>query len=149
MSNIDKWNTPRAVATVMSTELNSVTSASMTQSSASYDNTSNLDIYVDIEIVLAALSPSAGAYVALWLEEAIDGSDFPAQSAADLRLTTTQLLVTIPIGTTASTAQRVVARQVPIPPAKFFVNLDNQTGVTLAASGNTVKFLPYNINLNG
>jgi len=149
MTNVGKWNAQRGVTTVMSTELNSVTSGSMTQASSVYDNTSNLDIYTDIEVNLAALSPSSGAYVALWIEEEIDGTNYPAQSAADLRLTTTQLLCTIPIGTTATTAQRVVVRQVVIPPSKFYINLDNQTGVALAASGNTVKFNPYNVNLNG
>jgi hypothetical protein len=149
MANVGKWNSPRGVQTVMSTELNSVTNTSMTQSSSSYDNTVNLDIYVDVEINLAAISPGSGAYVALWIEESVDGTNFPAQSASDLRLTSTQLLCSIPIGVTASTAQRVVARQVVIPPAKFFINFDNQAGVSLASSGNTVKFLPYNTNLNG
>jgi hypothetical protein len=87
--------------------------------------------------------------VDLYIEESVDGTNFPTQSPADLRLTATQLLVSIPIGTTAATAQRVVARQVVIPPAKFFVVFDNQAGGALNASGNTVKFLPYNVNLNG
>ena len=151
MTNIGKWNSPRAVQSVMGTELNSLASGSMATSAAAYDNTSNLDIYVDIEVLLAAFSPvtTTPPYVTLFVQESVDGTNFPAQSAADMRLTSSQLLVTIPIGEAASTAQRVVARQVQIPPAKFNVLLDNQTGTTFAASGNTVRFLPYNLNLNG
>jgi hypothetical protein len=149
MANIGKWNAPRAVATVMSTELNSLGSATMQKSTTPYDNTTNLDIYVDIEVNLASLSPAAGAFVALYVGESVDGTNFPAQSGVDMRLTTTQLLVSIPIGVTAATAQRVVVRNVVIPPAKFDVYLDNQAGVALNASGNTVKFLAYDVNLNG
>lgn len=149
MANIGKWNAPRGVTTVMSTELNSLASNGMQKSTSPYDNTANLDIYTDIEVLIAAISPAAGAYVALYVGETVDGTNFPAQSAADMRLTGTQLLTVVPIGTTASTAQRVVVRNVILPPAKFDVYLDNQTGVALAASGNTVKFNPYDVNLNG
>jgi hypothetical protein len=149
MANIGKWNTPGTLATIMSTELNSLANGSQASSSSTFDNTGNLDMFVDIEVLLASLSPASGAYVSLYLLETVDGSNFPAQSAADLRLTTTQLLVTIPIGTTAGTAQRIVARNILLSPTKATVVFDNQTGVALNASGNTVKFLPYDYNLNG
>ena len=148
MANIGKWNAP-SLTTILTTELNSLGSGSQSAASAAVANQTNLDIYVDIEVVLGALSPTTGAYVALYILEAVDGTNYPAQSAADLRLTTSQLLVSIPIGTTASTAQRVVARNVMIPPGSFKIILDNQTGVALAASGNTVKFNAYDFNLNG
>jgi len=149
MANIGKWNAPSATTTVLSTGLNSLTSGTMSAASSTISNQTNLDIYVDVEVALAALSPTTGAYVALYILEAIDGSTFPAQSDADLRLTTTQLLTVVPIGTTASTAQRVAVRNVVIPPGAIQIKLDNQTGVALNASGNTVKFNAYDFNLNG
>jgi hypothetical protein len=121
----------------------------MSAASSTITNASNLDIYVDVEVLLALLSPTAGAFVALYIWEAVDGTNFPAQSDADLRLTSTQLLCTIPIGTTAATAQRVVARNIVIPPGSFQIKLDNQAGAALNASGNTVKFNTYDVNLNG
>jgi hypothetical protein len=133
----------------LSTELNSLGNTNQSAASAAYANQTNLDLYVDIEVALASLSPTAGAYVALYILEAVDGSNYPAQSAADLRLTISQLLASIPVGITASTAQRVVYRQAIIPPGSFKIILDNQCGANLNASGNTVKFLPYDINLNG
>ena len=148
MANIGKWNAP-TVTTVLSTGLNSLANNTMSAASSTITNASNLDIYVDVEVLLALLSPTAGAFVALYIWEAVDGTNFPAQSDADLRLTSTQLLCTIPIGTTAATAQRVVARNIVIPPGSFQIKLDNQAGVALNASGNTVKFNTYDVNLNG
>lgn len=149
MANIGKWNAPSGTVTVLSTGLNSLGNNTMSAASSNIANQTNLDMYVDIEVLLASLSPSAGAYVALYILESIDGTNFPAQSDADLRLTTTQLLCSIPIGTTGATAQRVAVRNVVIPPGLFQIKLDNQTGVSLNASGNTVKFNAYDINLNG
>lgn len=149
MTSIGKWNTPVLQTAVLTTELNSLASGSMSNASATYDNSSNLDLFCDLEIDLAALSPASGAYVAVYLLEAVDGTNFPAQSAADLRLTASQLLCNVPIGVAASTAQRVVVRGIQLPPAKVQFRLDNQTGAALAASGNTVKILTYDYNLNG
>jgi len=149
MANIAKWNTPSSIVTVLSTELNSLADNAMSAASAAIDNGANLDQYVDIELVLAALSPAAGAYVSIYIAEAIDGTNYPAPSAADQRLQTNALLCTFALSTTAATAQRLVARQIMIPPGKFKLYLDNQAGVALNASGNTLKMLPYNTNLNG
>jgi|SRR5215472_18247420 len=153
MANIGKWiggaNPPGTPLTVLSTGLNSLSNATMSAASATLDNSVNLDLYCDVEVVLASLSPTAGAYVTIYIWEAPDGTNFPAQSDADLRLTNTQVFVSIPIGTTAATAQRVTARNIALPPAKVQFKLDNQTGVALNASGNTVKIITYNMNLNG
>ena len=135
--------------TVLSTGLNSLNPSTMSAASATYANQTNLDLYCDVEVNLASLSPTTGAYVALYVLCAIDGSNFPSQSDADLRLTSSQLLCVIPIGTTASTAQRVAARNILLPPEPVQFKLDNQTGVTLNASGNTVKINAYSYNLNG
>ena len=149
MANIGKWNAPGTLTTVLSTGLNSLANNTMSAVSSTYANQTNLDLYADIEVVLASLSPTAGAFVSIYVLEAVDGTNFPAQSDADLRLTTSQLLVSIPVGTTAATAQRVTARNILLPPATIQFKLDNQTGVALNAAGNTVKVLPYDYNLNG
>jgi hypothetical protein len=122
----------------------------MSAASATYNNQTNLDLYCDVEVVLNTLSPSGSTpFVAIYVLAAVDGTNFPAQSDADLRLTTTQLLCSIPIGTTATTAQRVAVRNLLLPPQPIQFKLDNQTGVTLNASGNTVKIDAYSYNLNG
>ena|SRR5690348_2488744 len=149
MANIGKWNAPSATVTVLSTELNGLANNTMTVASSAIANQTNLDIYCDIEVNLNSLSPLAGAYVALYILEAVDGTNYPTPSAADLRLSATQLLCTIPIGVAATTGQRVVARNVILPPGTFKIQLDNQTGVALNATLNTVKLNAYDVNLNG
>lgn len=147
MASIGKWNTPSSVVSLLTTELNSLGNNTLSSASAAVNNDANLDMYADLELVLASLSPTAGAYVAVYLLEAIDGTNYP--EATNLRLKTSQLLLAIPLDTTAATAQRIAARNVLLPPGKFKVVLDNQSGVSLAASGNTLKMLPYNVQLNG
>lgn len=149
MANIAKWNAPSGVTSVLTTELNSLATNTMTAASSAIANQTNLDMYVDVEINLASLSPTAGSYVALYIQEAVDGTNYPAQSDADTRLTPSHLLCTVPTGVAASTAQRIAVRNVVIPPGTFKIKLDNQTGATLNASGSTVKFNAYNTNLNG
>src|SRR5215472_2603905 len=122
--------------TVLSTGLNALANNTMSAASSTYANQTNLDLYCDLEVFLDTLSPAGGAYVSIYIWAAIDGSNFPAQSAADLRLTTTQLLCTIPIGTTASTTQRVAVRNLLLPPQPFQLKIDNQTGVAFAATAN-------------
>jgi hypothetical protein len=151
MANRGIWSLGAGLTTVLSgATLNALGSATMSAASSTYANQTNLDLYCDIEVFLDTLSPGAGAYVAIYILESVDGTNFPAQSAADLRLTSTQLLCVIPVGTTASTTQRVTARNIIIPPAAVQFKLDNQTGVALASTNNsTVKILPYSYNLNG
>lgn len=149
MAGIGKWGTGVGLTTVLSTGLNSLANNTMSAASSTIANQTNLDLYCDIEVALASLSPATGAYVAIYILESVDGTNFPAQSDADLRLTTTQLLAVIPLGTATTTAQRVAARNILLPPNAFQLKLDNQAGVALNASGNTVKIDTYNFNLNG
>lgn len=149
MASIGKWNTPSSIVSVLTTELNSLGSGSMSAASAAINNDTNLDMYGDLELNLGALSPTAGGYVAVYIAEAADGTNYPAPSAADQRLQTNALLCTYAVSTTASTAQRLVVRNVLLPPGKFKLYVDNQSGGAMAASGNTLKLLPYNINMNG
>lgn len=145
MTGIAKYTTP-SLSTILSTELNSL--ATNTMSAASSVLSANIDTEVDIEVVLASLSPASGAYVSIYMLLAVDGSNYPSPSDADLRLQTSQLLCTIQLGIAASTAQRVVIPKLSLPPGSIKFKLDNQSGVTLGASGNTVKFNIYDYNLN-
>ena len=149
MGNVAKWNAPSAIITVLAAELNALAHNTMAGPSVAIANQTNLDMYVDVELTLAALSPATGGYVAIYLAEAIDGANYPAPSVADQRQQTDALLCTVVLSTTAGTAQRLVKRQVVIPPGTFKLYLDNQAGAAFGAAGNTLKLLPYNVNLNG
>jgi hypothetical protein len=155
MTQVGKWSLSGVGITSVLTDTQlapaSTGIANNTVSAAgpTYDNSVNLDLYVDLEVNLASLSPTGSAYVSIYVYVSEDGTNFPAQGGSDLRLTSTQLLCVVPIGTTAATAQRVVVRNLLIPPKRIQFLLDNQTGVALANSGNTVKVVAYNYNLNG
>jgi hypothetical protein len=149
MANIGKYNTPGTLVTVLSTELNALANNTLSAASAAINNASNLDILANLELVLAALSPTTGAYIDIYIAEAVDGSNYPTPSGADARLQLTMKLCTFFLGVTASTAQRITIRGVELPPTTFKLYLDNQAGVTLGATGNTLKLLPYDFQLNG
>lgn len=149
MGNVAKWNPPSAVVPVFATELNALANNTMSAASVAIANQTTLDIYVDIELNLAALSPTTGGYVALYLAEAIDGSNYPTPSDVDMRQQTDALLCSFVLSTTATTAQRLVKRQIVLPPGACKLYLDNQSGGAFGATGNTLKILPYNVNLNG
>jgi len=131
-------------------QLNGLGIGAMTTAGATYSNQTNLDLYCDLEVFLDTLTPVAPAYVAIYILIALDGTNFPGQSAADLRLTSTQLFCVLPIGTTASTAQRVAARNLLLPAQPCQFRLDNQTGVAIPSNNNSfVKIDAYSYNLNG
>lgn len=153
MANTGKWiagaSAPGSPTTVLSTELNSLANNTMSSASTTVvANQTNLDIYADIELVLASFTPGSNPYVTIYILEAIDSTNYPTASAV-LRNQPSQVLCSIPLDTSAATAQRIVVRNVLLPPGSFKLALDNQSGQAIAASGNTVKIITYNYNLNG
>ena len=151
MTSLAKWAiTPANITTILTP--NSLTNGSMSSASSTYDNTGNLDLHCDIELVLAfGSAPAAGGIFNLYLLESVDGTNFPSPSAADLRVMTTMMFLPIPIG--VATSQRISASNPQggglwLPPTKFQFMIDNQCSVSTSASGNTVKLLPYSMNLN-
>jgi hypothetical protein len=152
MTNRGIWSLSGAgLTTVLSTQLNALASGSMSAASSTYANQTNLDLYCDLEVFLSTLgsAPAAGAYVDIYVLCAVDGTNFPAQSATDLRLTSTQKFCTVPVGTTSGSTQRMVVRNLLLPPQPIQFILDNQLSIALAATLNTVKIEAYGYNLNG
>lgn len=131
-----------AIATALSTELNSIASAGLTAASAAIDNTSNLDLYADFELVVAAQGTArvAGATVQLFIVVALDGTNY-----GDVNATTAEVIAVFPLDAVV-TARRAVIRDVPIPPALFKLFAVNSTGQTLAASANTIKYRTHSVS---
>jgi hypothetical protein len=150
MANRGIWSLFGSNPTTVLNPGTTLATATMSVASSTYANQTNLDLYCDIEFYSGStFSPSATpAFVAVYVLVAVDGTNFPAQSDADLRLTSTQLFCVIPIGTTAATAQRVAARNILLPPQPIQFKLDNQTGATIPSSW-TLKIDAYSYNLNG
>jgi len=149
MASIGKWGNVSSVTTLLTTELNSLANNAASAASSAIANQTNLDVYADVWLHLASWSPAAPNYCTLYILEAVDGSTYPSATAGVLRNQPSQILCTFALDTTASTAQDVVVRNVVLPPGSFKVVLDNQSGATLASSGSSVKFVSYDVNLNG
>ena|SRR5215210_555010 len=152
MAAIGKWkagtNAAGSPLSVLSTELNTLGIATMSAASPAIDNDTELDLYADIELSLASLNPTLVGRVDLYILCSIDGTNYPVATAAALRNQQTQLLCSISLDD-ASAAQRVVIRNILLPPCKFKICLDNQLDVAFASSGNTLKLIRSNLNLNG
>lgn len=154
MANTAKWiagtNPAGTPLSVLTTGLNSLGNGSASAASSAIDNSANLSLYGIFHLHLASLSPAAGGYVDLYILQSIDGgTTFPSATAGVLRNQPDKLLYRFPLDTTATTAQDLYSMPILLPFGQYKIVLDNNAGVALNASGNTVKLIEGNFNLNG
>ena len=130
-----------AIATVLSTELNSLGSGSTSSASSAIDNTSNLDLFADLTLTIAlqASARSTGAIVSVYMTQALDGTNYDDTLSA-----TAELVAVFPLDA-ATTARQATRRDVPIPPGLFKLFVVNSTGQALAASGNLLEYRAHSI----
>ena len=124
-----------AAATSLTTELNSLANGSATAASTAIDNTSALDLFMDVELVVATQGSarSAGATISVYQANSLDGTNYD-----DASTSTAELIAVFPLDA-ATTARRRTVRDVPCGPNKFKLFALNSTGQALASSGNTVS----------
>lgn len=131
-----------ASVAILTTELNSLATATNTAASSVIDNTAALDLYADFELVLAAqgTARSAGAIIALYATYSLDGTNY-----ADVSEATAELVAVFSLDA-STTARRIVSRDVPISPGKVKFFARNSTGQTLAATVNTISYRLHSIS---
>lgn len=139
MATTNKWLTPEAIATDLTTQLNSIANGAQSAQSAAIDNLTDLYQYMEIELVLASLTPTGTPYCLIYLVKQIDGTNYEDLSTAASHL----VIASLPMST-AVAAKRLVAANILIPPCAFKLAVQNQCGPALAASGNTLKHRRYN-----
>lgn len=124
-----------AIASVLTTELNSLATATNTAASAAIDNTSALDLYVDLTLTIATMgvARSAGATVNVYITPALDGTNYD-----DVNETTAELVAVFALDA-ATTARQLTRRDIPVPPGLYKYFARNATGQTLAASANILE----------
>ena len=153
MANNLKLVSSTNVQLFQSSDLNSLTNGSYKFGSGSgvasnvYDNTGNLWPEADILISLGSITPAGSPYVLIAVLWSVDGSNFGDPQSAGAPNAGTDLY-TVGADTGAS------AKLLPIPrivmrPYKCKFMFGNQTGVTLASSGNSITLTPAGYNLNG
>lgn len=139
------------LTTLLSTELNSVASASFSSLGSAFNNvqaTSNFNGYplIDVLLNLAAYSgtPTAGAAIYLWFIMAVDGTNYDNSGS-----TITQPPdVIIPWDALASGPYQRTVRGILAPIGNFKAIAQNVgSGVSLASSGNTIKIRPTTMQI--
>ena len=142
MATVLKQIEQGTVVSLLTTELNSLANNATTSAGSAQTNTvgtANLDGYVrgKLELVLAAYTgtPTAGSALLVWFLKTIDGTNYEDTASArnpDL---------VIPIGAVASGPQRIIKEcWMPVGTWKPIAK-NSGTGISFAASGNTLKAL--------
>jgi hypothetical protein len=106
-----------------------------------YDNSVALNFWGDFELVVSfGVAPTAQSTVDLYLTPTLDGTNYcdgggSTQPTNEWRGSWSLA---------AATSQRLPLHGIALPPTKFKIFVvNNGTGQNFAASGNTVKMLPY------
>lgn len=143
MANKILWETtPNSRSTVLTTELNSLGNGSYSAAGTAIDNSANLDQWGCLEVNLASLNPTSGAYLQLFLIQAPDGTNYEdAPSSTNPGYHASVCVLSIPTG---AATKRAISPWFRLPPCKVKFVLLNGSGVSLGASGNTVTLYTDN-----
>lgn len=126
--------------------LNSATDNEWTDLSDEIDNSTNLYVMYDFEIVLASAAfTGTDSEIELYVVPSVDGTNYPNWTGNVTTDEQENQQYFAGSGTTsgATEAQRIAISRVVVPPGKSKVGLRSRANVTLAASGNTVKYRPH------
>ena len=136
-----KWSSYASIQTALSTGLNSLADND-TNISAAIDNSSNLHLFMDVEVYLASvdLSAQTNPAVYIYVITSLDGTNYEDGSDS---VVPPQMPTRIAALRAVNGAQRRVVRGIAITPGLFKIVVENQSGAALAASGNTVKYRTY------
>lgn len=131
---VAKWAAPSSRSSNFAgTTLNSLANNSES-SVVTYDNSTNKDLYGAVTLKLGSITPSAGGSVTLRVTMS-DGTDTGDRIGGDVYVS--------PL-TSGASAKVVVFPMVRIYPFSLRFSLVNNSGATLAASGNEMYVTPYN-----
>lgn len=131
------------VATVLTTELNSLAATTGKAISAALDNTTNLDLWADFELkVTFGTAPTLNSIVELYVLPSVDaGTTYPDGSGSVLPAPPLYA-AGFPVRA-VTTAQVIVVRGIALPPGLFKVLVQNTTAQAFPASGSTLRMNAY------
>lgn len=143
MANEVNWLNYPAATTYLSTELNALADGA-NKLGAAIDNTANGDMYMDLELYLAAQGSArdSGAYVAVYILPSVDGTNYCyGADALDPPATAWRANFSLDA---ATTARYTTITHILLPAGKFKILVINETGQAFAATLNTLKYTLYN-----
>lgn len=131
---IAKWSTPSTRSSnFASTTLNSLANAGES-SVVTYDNSTNRDLYGVVTLKLGSITPATGGSVTIRIT-LNDGTDTADKIGGDLYV--------VPL-TSGASAKVAVINMVRLYPFSLRFSVVNNSGVTLAASGNELYVRAFN-----
>lgn len=162
MANRTAWTAGNGVGFTWTTAINTADLASMptantvVSSVADIANQTNLDMFMDISasLVIASSTIVAGANLAFWVfplnQDGTTYGDgqFTNGTQAAKTPTFSPCSVMPLVAAAAQTALIGFSQQIVIPPGSFRIACQNNSGFTLTAGTQTVKYRTYNLNLN-
>ena len=140
-----KWEAASTVTSIMTTALNSMANNTISAASTEVANETGLDTYYWLELnVTYGVNPSDTApTVDVYAAQAPDGTNYEIAPLTGGTNQSHMYVGSFPV-IASTAAQRVVIGPIVLPPHKTKFYLDNQTGQTMAASGNTLDIVTNN-----
>lgn len=147
MPNAINWESNPSYTSYLTTGLNSLANGGNVLGAA-IDNSTGLDTYCDVEVSLAAQGSarSNGAFVAVYLLPSGDGGTTYAYGDASTDPAPEHLAARVGFDA-ATTARDQVSLPFTVPPGHFKILVQNQTGQAFAASGSTVQYRLYSLEI--
>ncbi len=140
------------------TEINSLASTNAVLSTVQIDNSSNLDMFMDVSFSLGSVTSAGTPYIGLyWYPLNEDGSTygdgrFGSSTSAFPPQNYYVGFAGLPVGTQALTGMFALPggrSPILLPPGAGKLVLYNGAGIALASSGNTIKYRTYNRQVTG
>lgn len=131
------------IVSVMTTELNSLANGSRAISSAIGADATAANLLGDFELAVTfGTAPTLDNTVDLYLVRAADGTNYEDGNAT-IRPASNAFAGSFQLRN-VTTAQRIVIRDVPLPPGLWKAVVLNSSGQAFPASGSTLKVRPHN-----
>ena len=146
MADVKNSGYKAAAQTALSTDLNSLANETWSALSAEIDNSVNGYLFMDIEVDLASITPTgADASIEIYVVPSVDDTQFPSTTntgTADEQENNQYYVGAVTLSLDAEVHIHTL-RGIEVPTGKWKMFIRNQANVALAASGNTVKWRPW------